>query len=106
MVAEMIPVGDEFETALDLLQQRLGEQLEGIFPLAAASVNAMVPVYVALQTGLPLVDADPMGRVFPLLHQTTLALGGLSAGPIGLTGPTGETAVAAVRSEEHTSELQ
>ncbi|WP_167758150.1 DUF917 domain-containing protein [Microbacterium sp. dk485] len=93
MVAEMIPVGDEFVTALGLLEQRLEVRLEGIFPLAAASVNAMVPVYVALQTGLPLMDADPMGRVFPLVHQTTLALGGLSAGPIGLTGPTGETAV-------------
>ncbi|MGP3534771.1 DUF917 domain-containing protein [Microbacterium sp. RD1] len=93
MLAEMIPVGDEFATALTLLERRLETRLAGIFPLAAASVNAMVPAYVALQTGLPLIDADPMGRVFPLLHQTTLALGGLSAGPIGLTGPTGETAV-------------
>jgi DUF917 family protein len=93
MMAEMIPVGDEFETALTLLQDRMGQQLAGIFPLAAASVNAMVPIYVAMRTGLPVVDADPMGRVFPLLSQTTLALGGVSAGPIGLTGPTGETAV-------------
>ncbi|WP_242086279.1 DUF917 domain-containing protein [Microbacterium lacticum] len=93
MFSEMIPVGDEFETALKLLQERLGVPLRGIFPLAAASVNAMVPVNVAVQTGLPLVDADPMGRVFPLVSQTTLALAGLSAGPIALTGPTGETAV-------------
>lgn len=98
LIAEMVPVGDEFETALTLLQQRLGVPVEGIFPLAAASVNALVPVYVALQTGLPVVDADPMGRVFPLIHQTTLALAGLSAGPIGLMGPTGETAIIDVAS--------
>ncbi|MCS5732855.1 DUF917 domain-containing protein [Herbiconiux daphne] len=93
MFSEMIPVGDEFETAIALLQERLGVPLQGVFPLAAASVNAMVAVSVALRTGLPLVDADPMGRVFPLVSQTTLALAGLSAGPIALTGPTGETAV-------------
>src|SRR3546814_14182546 len=40
MVAEMIPVGDEFESALELLQQRLGERLAGLLPLAAAGVNA------------------------------------------------------------------
>jgi DUF917 family protein len=93
MFSEMIPVGDEFETALALLQHRVAEPIEGIFPLAAASVNAMVAVTVAVKTGIPLVDADPMGRVFPLMSQTTLALGGLSAGPVALTGPTGETAV-------------
>lgn len=103
MFSEMMPVGDELDTALDLLQRRLGVDVEGVFPLAAASVNALVPVYVALRTGRPVVDADPMGRVFPLLHHTTLALAGLSAGPIAVTGPTGETAVlevvAAARAE-------
>ncbi|MDR5701130.1 DUF917 domain-containing protein [Agromyces aerolatus] len=93
---EMIPVGDEFPLALSLLEDRLGESVQGIFPLAAASVNAMVPVYVAMQIGLPVIDADPMGRVFPLVSQTTLALAGLSAGPVGLTGPTGETAIVGV----------
>lgn len=98
MTSEMIPVGDEFETALELLAAHLGQPLQGVFPLAAASINAIVPLYVALRTGLPLVDADPMGRVFPLLDQTTFALAGLNAGPIGLTGPTGETAVLEVLS--------
>jgi len=93
MFSEMIPVGDEFRTSLLALQERLGVPIEGVFPLAAASVNAMVAVNVAKQTGLPLVDADPMGRVFPLVSQTTLALGGLSAGPVALTGPSGEVAV-------------
>lgn len=98
MFAELIPIGDEFENALALLNGRLDTPVAGIYPLAAASVNAMVPAYVALQTGLPLVDADPMGRVFPLLSQTTLTLAGWNAGPIGLSGPTGENAFVEVGS--------
>ena len=98
MISEVIPVGDEFETALSMLQDRLTASVAGIYPLAAASLNAMVPVYVAMRSGIPLIDVDPMGRVFPLLSLTTLALAGLSAGPIGLSGVTGESAVVDVRS--------
>lgn len=98
MFMELIPIGDEFENAVALLRARLDVPVAGLYPLAAASVNAMVPAYVAMQTGLPLVDADPMGRVFPLLSQTTLTLAGLSAGPIGLSGSTGESAFVEVES--------
>lgn len=98
MFSEMIPVGDEFETALHTLERQLSAPIQGLYPLAAASVNALVPIYVSLRTGLPVIDADPMGRVFPLLQHTTLTLAGMSAGPIGLTGPTGETAAVHVES--------
>lgn len=92
-VAEMLPVGDEFETSLTLLEARLGEPLAGIYPLAAANMNAIVPLFAAALSGRPVIDADPMGRVFPLMSQTTLALAGVPAGPVAVTGPVGETAV-------------
>jgi DUF917 family protein len=90
---EMVPMGDEFKVAVTLLEERLGEPVQGVYPLASANLNALMPCIVALLTGLPVIDADPMGRVFPLVSQTTLALAGLGAGPMAVVGVTGESAV-------------
>jgi DUF917 family protein len=95
-VTELAPAGDEFVRSLRELEASMDVAFAGIFPLAAANINAMVPLLVSLQTGLPVVDADPMGRVFPLLSQTTLAAAGEPVGPIAVTGATGESAVIAV----------
>lgn len=94
--AELRPVGDEFVRCLQLLERELGRPVVGVMPLAAAGVNAMVPPLVALQAGLPLVDADPMGRVFPLVSQTVFTVAGLPAGPVAAAGATGEAAVVQV----------
>jgi len=105
-ISEMIPVGDEFDIAVELLQERLGVRLAGIFPLAAATVNAVVPLLTSLHTGIPVIDADPMGRVLPLVSQTTLALAGKNAGPVALTGPTGERAVIDVTDPVRTDRIE
>lgn len=92
-LSDLRPVGDEFATSLRLVERAMGRPVSGVMPLAAANVNALVPFLTSLQTGVPVVDADPMGRVFPLLYQSVFTLAGLSAGPIGATGATGESAV-------------
>lgn len=94
--AELRPVGDEFVRCIQLIERELQRPVVGVMPLAAAGVNGMVPPLVALQAGLPLVDADPMGRVFPLVSQTVFNIAGLPAGPVAAAGATGETAVVQV----------
>lgn len=92
-LSDIQPVGDEFLTSLRRVEDAVGRPAEGLMPLAAANINSLVPVLSGLQTGLPVVDADPMGRVFPLLHQSVFTLAGLPAGPLGATGPTGDSAL-------------
>lgn len=92
-LSDLRPAGDEFLTSLRLVEEALGRPADGIMALAAANINALVPVLLAMQTGLPVIDADPMGRVFPLLYQSVLTLAGLPAGPIGATGPVGDSAL-------------
>lgn len=95
--AELRPVGDEFLRCLELLEDHFDRPIAGVMPLAAGGVNAMVPPLVALQAGVPLVDADPMGRVFPLVSQTVFTIAGLPAGPVAATGATGESALVHVQ---------
>lgn len=90
--SDLRPVGDEFTRSLKILEDSLNTPIVGIMPLAAGGLNALVPPLVAMQFGVPIVDADPMGRVFPLVNQTVFTLAGLPAGPIAAAGATGELA--------------
>lgn len=102
---EVRPVGDEFATSLRLVEQALGKPIRGVMPLAGANVNALVPFMVASQLGIPVADADPMGRVFPLLSQTSFAVRGVSIGPIAVTVSTGETVLLDVTDPERGERL-
>lgn len=89
-LAELPPVGDEFTAVLDGLELRIGARFEAVFPLAAAALNALTPLVAAASRGLPLIDGDGMGRVFPLVQHTSLHLAGVSVGPVCAAGPAGE----------------
>jgi DUF917 family protein len=92
-IADMPPVGDEFTGCIRAIEANLGRKVRAIYSLAAANVNGIVPLMVALQSSLPVIDSDPMGRVFPLISQTTLNIGKVPISPIALMGVTGERAV-------------
>jgi DUF917 family protein len=92
-LSEIRPCGDEFILSVRRVEQALGVNVSGIIPLAAANINGLASILTAMQLGVPVIDADPMGRVFPLLYQSVFTLAGLPAGPLGATGPTGESAL-------------
>lgn len=92
-ISDLRPVGDEFTALLPLMEEALGRPVDGIMPLAAGNVNALLPLLVGAQAGLPVADADPMGRIFPLVEQTVFTLAGLPVGPVAASGATGESAL-------------
>lgn len=97
-LSELRPVGDEFITAINMITEATGREVAGLIPLAAGNTNALLPFLVGMQTGLPVVDADPMGRIFPLVSQTVFALAGLPIGPIAAVSALGESALLRVAS--------
>jgi uncharacterized protein len=90
-LADLPPSGDEFAEAVRRIERLRGEEFQALFPLAAATVSALVPVAAASQLGLPLVDADGMGRTYALIHHTAMHLGGVPVTPLVARGPTGES---------------
>ncbi|MDR0342120.1 MAG: DUF917 domain-containing protein [Nocardiopsaceae bacterium] len=55
--------------------------------------NGLLPVTWAARLGLPLLDADGMGRAFPEMQQQSMHLSGVPASPMVLTDGCGEVAV-------------
>ncbi|MFB4283577.1 DUF917 domain-containing protein [Nonomuraea sp. MTCD27] len=92
-LGEQLPAGDEPERAVRALERRLGERAGAVVALNLAAENALVPLIGAAALGVPLVDGDGTGRVFPLVEQTTYALGGMSPVPLALAGGSGELVV-------------
>ncbi|TMR91105.1 DUF917 domain-containing protein [Nonomuraea basaltis] len=89
-LGEQLPRGDEPVRAVRALERRLGERAGAVVALNLAAENALVPLIAAADLGVPLVDGDGTGRVFPLVEQTTYTLGGVSAAPLALAGASGE----------------
>ncbi|MET9615705.1 DUF917 domain-containing protein [Kitasatospora indigofera] len=96
---ELPPFGDEFTLAVRALEDRVGRRLDAIVSLNAAGPNALFPIAAAAALGLPLVDCDGMGRILPLIHQTTYALGGLHVTPLAGASQSGDVVVLETRSE-------
>ncbi len=90
-LADLPPTGDELELAVRELEHVVGSAFGAVYPLAAATVSAVVPLIAASQLGVPLLDVDGMGRAFALIHHTAMHLAGMLPTPLVLRGTTGES---------------
>ncbi|MFH8370579.1 DUF917 domain-containing protein [Streptomyces sp. NPDC018031] len=93
VLLERIPAGTEAELVLNSLREVLGHPARYIACLEAGGLNSMIPVAAAARTGLPLIDADGMGRAFPEIHMALTTLAGIPATPMALADSHGNTAV-------------
>src|SRR5688500_3476115 len=84
-IVEKLPEGMEAAASLRALERRLGQTAFATMPIEAGGVNSMIPLVVALRLGIPVVDADGMGRAFPELQHETFHIYGVSGTPLVLT---------------------
>jgi DUF917 family protein len=81
---ERLSRGDEGLVALRALEGRLGRAVTHIVPGEIGGGNSTLPMVVGALAGLPVVDADGMGRAFPEMQMTTFYFGGAPASPAAL----------------------
>lgn len=90
---EKIAQGGEETTAARALEQHLGRTFDAIAPFEMGGGNSMVPMIVAANMGIPLVDGDGMGRAFPELQMITYLIYGGSPQPSALADERGNRVV-------------
>ncbi len=93
VMVEKIPNGKEVETAVSQLERILGKQAVAIMTIEAGGINSMIPLAVAAQLHLPVIDGDSMGRAFPELQMTSFHVRGLKATPMVLVDEKGNSLV-------------
>jgi len=93
VMVEKIPAGTEVIAALRRLAGVLGKEIRATMPIEAGGVNSMIPFSVAATLGIPLVDADGMGRAFPELQMVTPTIWGIGATPMAMADEKGNGVV-------------
>lgn len=89
VIVEKLPSGKEALVAIDALSHRFRRKITHIACLEAGGINAMIPIAAAARTGLPLIDADGMGRAFPELQMLLPTLDGIATTPMSLVDEKG-----------------
>lgn len=82
ILVEKLFSGNEFFSAFDMMESYLGRKIDAIMPAEAGGLNGVIPFAVAAKKGIPIVDADGMGRAFPRLEMVTFTLHGIPVSPI------------------------
>ncbi len=92
VLVEKLPRASEAVRAVHLLEEVTGTTITHIAPAEAGGLNAVVPFSTA-SLGLPVVDADGMGRAFPSLELVTPTLYGGTCTPLAMVDEHGNEMV-------------
>jgi len=79
--------------AVEVQEALLGEKFRAVMSLEIGGGNGIQPLMAAAHLGLPVVDADTMGRAYPEAQMTSVAVGDLRPYPCVLYDPRGIEAV-------------
>jgi DUF917 family protein len=93
VATERLWSGDEGLMLRDTLESIRGQRVRGLMCFEVGGANGLLPVTWAARLGLPLVDADGMGRAQSALQRQAMNLAGLPPGPVVLTDGRGNSVV-------------
>lgn len=105
VLAEKAIGSGEYDRLRDMIGQFYGRDIYAFMPIEAGGVNSMLPIAAAARLGVPLIDADGMGRAFPELQMVTFTMAGVSATPMALTDEKGNCVIFRTVTNKWTEEL-
>lgn len=91
VIIEKVPRAHEYERVLQQLERFTGKMFDYVCPIEAGGLNAVTPFATAAACGVPVIDADGMGRAFPHLDMVTPTLFGQQATPFVMVDEHGNT---------------
>jgi uncharacterized protein len=77
---EKLPSGTEARRLRAVVEERLGKPVVALMSIEIGGANGVEPVAFAAELGLPLLDADAMGRAFPEVPMVSMNVAGISPG--------------------------
>lgn len=90
---EKLPNGGETLAALRALEAATGRAATHLVPIEIGGMNSLIPLALAAETGLPVVDGDAMGRAFPEAQMVLPTLAGIPTSPMAVADDKGNTMV-------------
>jgi DUF917 family protein len=100
VMIEKLPAGSEGLLALRALEEHLGRRATATMPIECGGINSTMPLLVGARAGIPVVDADGMGRAFPELQMETFHVYGVQGTPMAIANEHGDVAVLRTHSNQ------
>ena len=85
--------GREAVRAFDMMEKYFGQKIYATMPAEAGGLNGLIPFAVGAEKGIPVIDADGMGRAYPKLEMTTFTLYDIPVSPITQADEKGNSAI-------------
>lgn len=82
VLTEKAASGDDIDLAIRRMEETLGRRADALMPIEIGGINSMLPIIAAARLGLPLIDADGMGRAFPEIQMVTFNVYGVPCTPV------------------------
>ena len=82
---ERLPDPDHAVRPLRLMEAYTGKSFAAVMSIEIGSENSVLPLLVGALTGIPMVDADAMGRAFPEAQMASFAIRGLPMSPFAMS---------------------
>lgn len=90
---ERLKEGREGVRALRALEDRMGFKADAFACQEIGGANSMEPLIMGALAGIPIVDADGMGRAFPEMQMTTYSIYGHKSTPSAMADPHGNIVI-------------
>lgn len=81
---ERLPEPQSICRAVRLIEAHCGQPFDAIMSIEIGGENAFFALLVGMELGLPVVDADTMGRAFPEAQMASFAIRGLPIAPFAI----------------------
>lgn len=79
--------------AVQAMEEHLGRKFKAVMAIEIGGGNGMQPLLAAAHLGIPVVDADAMGRAYPEAQMTSFAVGALAPSPVTSIDPRGNEVI-------------
>jgi len=105
VIQEKIPNGIEGKLILETMQELLGRPVGAFMSAELGGLNGVIPVAWCARHGIPLADADLMGRAFPELQMVTPTIFDREISPVVLVDERGNVGVFRTETNEWAEKL-
>lgn len=105
VMIEKIPSGTEGDLIREHYGRLFGRPVAALMPIELGGVNGVAPLSWAARCGLPLADADLMGRAFPRLDMVLPVMHGVDISPVVVIDERGNRATFDVSSASWAEKL-
>ena len=93
VLVEQLQASGVCEMLLARMEKYLGRKVDALIPAEVGGLNSVIPLALGAQVGLPVLDADGMGRAFPHLEMCTFSVYGSHVCPAIIANELGDVVI-------------